>query len=41
MMKIVDRGIHVNPEKCFDWVDLRSPHLVESFAERGLKITLK
>jgi hypothetical protein len=40
MMRIVDSGIHVNPEKCFDWADLRCPHLVEPLAERGLKITL-
>jgi hypothetical protein len=41
MMRIVDSGIHVNPEKCFDWVDLRCPHLMEPLAERGLKIELK
>jgi hypothetical protein len=41
MMRIVDSGIHVNPEKCFDWLDLRCPHLMKPLAERGLKIELK
>jgi hypothetical protein len=41
MTTVVDSGIHVNPEKCFDWADRRCPHLVKSLAERGLKFTLK
>ena len=40
MIRSVASGIDVNPEKCFDWLDLRCPHLMEPLAERGLKITL-
>jgi hypothetical protein len=35
---IVDSGIHVNPEKCFGWMDLRCSLLLESLVEHGLKI---
>lgn len=38
LMPLVDSGIRANPEKCFDWADLRCPHLVESLAEGGLEI---
>jgi hypothetical protein len=41
MTRIVDSGIKVNPENCFDWVHVRRPHLLESLAERGLEIEVK
>jgi len=41
MTEILDSGIDANPEECFGWADLRRPHLVESLAASGLKITLE